>query len=73
MKRKHTMFFDKDSNQWFVEMTGRSYPMHCGESFLLYMGKTAFPCRLELDTSWYVILPNISFALHCRTTYLIAL
>ena len=73
MRKKAALHFDPKQDQWCVQLGDRSYPLHCGESFLLYVGKTAYPCRLELDTSWYVIMPETKFTLHASTVYTIRL
>lgn len=73
MRRTTTLRFDREQDQWYVQLGDRSYPLHCGESFLLYVGKTAYPCRLELDASWYVIMPETKFALHTSTVYKVSI
>jgi len=70
MFKKETIHYDAEQNQWFVMQGNRSYCLHCGEYFKLYLGKTALDCRLELDTSgWYVILTETKFILHPRAIY----
>lgn len=71
MSKLEPMSYDVEQNQWYVKQGNRSYSLHCGEPFELYIGETAFPCRLELDTRWYVILPETKFILHPRTVYYI--
>ena len=73
MRKTTALCFDREQDQWCVELGNRSYPLHCGESFLLFIGKTAYPCRLELDTSWYVILPETQFTLHTSTVYTVSI
>lgn len=73
MRRKTTLHFDREQDQWCAQLEGQNYPLHCGESFLLYIGRTAHPCRLELDASWYVIMPETQFALHTSTVYMIGI
>lgn len=63
------LHFDRDMDQWCIQLRDRSYPLHCGESFILYVGKTAYPCRLELDSNWYIIMPDTKFVLHTSTVY----
>lgn len=69
MPKVESIHYDIGQEQWCVRQGGRSYRLRCGECFNLYIGKTAYPCRLELDTEWYVILPETQFTLHTRTEY----
>lgn len=69
MHKKTSMFYDDQQDQWMVQMEQDQYPMHCGEQLNLFIGKQGFPCRLELDWSWYVIFQDTRFSLHKNTIY----
>ncbi|SED10857.1 DUF5348 domain-containing protein [Paenibacillus sp. GP183] len=69
MRKLESIYYDIEQEKWCMRQGVRSYGLHCGECFDLYIGKTAYPCRLELDTDWYVILPETKFTLHLRTVY----
>lgn len=69
MHKQESIYYDARHEQWFLRQDNRSYGLHCEECFDLYIGKTAYPCQLELDTDWYVILPGTKFTLHPRTVY----
>jgi hypothetical protein len=58
MKRQwFPMRYQKDLGCWILVKGDCGYPMHCGESFELCIGKDrSVPCRLELGRQWYVIL-----------------
>jgi len=71
---KHSrMHYDPQQNRWMTSIGERDYPLHCGESFTLYIGKQGFACRLELDLSWYVILHHTRFILHPKAAYVVHL
>lgn len=70
---KHTMHFNQDREQWYVDLQGRDYTLSCGESFDIYIGNKAVPCRLELADKWYVIMDNVSFDLRENHQYQINL
>ncbi|MFC4620574.1 DUF5348 domain-containing protein [Camelliibacillus cellulosilyticus] len=63
------MIYDDDSDRWIVDFNGRFYGLHCGETFELAIGKTAIPCRIELDSVWYIVLQGIRFNLRKQDTY----
>lgn len=69
MSKQTSMYYDDQQDQWMVDVNQEAYPMHCGEHLNLFIGKQGFPCRLELDWSWYVILPDTKFSLHKNTVY----
>ncbi|WP_088187855.1 DUF5348 domain-containing protein [Desulfosporosinus sp. FKA] len=73
MNKKTTLHYSREQDQWYVKLSGRTYPLHCGESFLLHIGKTPFSCRLELDANWYVILQEITFILRPSTVYTVSI
>jgi hypothetical protein len=50
------MMYDPIQNRWIVGLNGRTYGLHCGESFELIIGSNKIPCRLELDDQWYIII-----------------
>jgi hypothetical protein len=53
---KTRMHYDNMHDQWYVDLAGRKYSLHCGESLELYIGHKAIPCQLELGSKWYVII-----------------
>ena len=63
------MIYDDDLENWMVELNGRTYSLHCGEIFDLVIGVTNIPCRLELDSQWYVIVHEVRFNLRPKDTY----
>jgi len=65
--------YDQIQDQWCVELDGREYGLHCGESFELYIGRKTIPCRLELASKWYVIMGNTRFDLREDDQYLVNL
>ena len=67
------MHYSRDQDQWFIKLNGRMYPLDCGETFRLYIGKTLFSCRLELDADWYVIVQETPFVLHPTTVYSVSM
>jgi len=71
MRKKRSMYYDSEQDQWMIKTEEEPYlmPMYCGEHLNLFIGKQGFPCRLELDWSWYVILPDTKFSLHKSTVY----
>ena len=69
MSKKTSMYYDHPQDQWMVRIEEKPYPVHCGEHLKIFIGKQGFPCRLELDWSWYVILPDTRFSLHKNTVY----
>lgn len=71
--KRYNMHYDPNKEQWFVELRGRNYGLHCGESFELYIGQDPVPCQLELADNWYVIMNDISFDLRVNTQYTINL
>jgi hypothetical protein len=73
MKTKTLLHYDIAQDQWCVHLGQKNYPLHCGEAFLLYIGKTAYPCRIEFGASWYVILGDIKFSLYPHTQYTVCL
>lgn len=73
MKERATLRFNSEKDQWFAQLGQKLYPMYCGESFLLDLGNKNYPCRLERDESWYIILPETRFALHTLTDYIVFL
>jgi|HigsolmetaAR206D_1030411.scaffolds.fasta_scaffold14703_2 hypothetical protein len=60
---KNRMRYDHEQEQWYVDIRGMKYALHCGESFELYIGRKSFPCRLELAKNWYVIMDDVRFDL----------
>lgn len=52
-------------------MGTRDYGLHCGETFELLLGRTRFPCRLEMADSWYVVIADTTLALRPKETYTI--
>jgi hypothetical protein len=69
MSKQTSMYYDEQQDQWMVHVDQKAYPMYCGEHLNLFIGKQGFPCRLELDWSWYVIFPDTRFSLHKNTVY----
>ena len=66
---QYNMYYDQRLEQWMVELRERAYPLHCGESFDLYIGKTPIPCQLELSDKWYVMMNDVSFYLRRNSQY----
>jgi len=69
MGKKTFLCYDGEQDRWCVDYGGCQYPLRCGEAFQLYIGQKSFPCRLELDNSWYVIVQETIFTLHTRAVY----
>jgi len=66
---ENTIRYDREREMWCLKNQMGSFPLHCGEMFGLAIGADWLSCRLELDTSWYVILKDTKFILHPRTEY----
>ncbi|QQK74890.1 DUF5348 domain-containing protein [Salicibibacter cibarius] len=73
MMTKYSMHYDQHQDQWSVELQGRKYSLHCGESFELYIGRKSIPCRLELANKWYVIMGDVNLDLRESDQYMIKL
>ena len=71
MRRKVLMRFDPELERWCVELQGRNYGLHCGESVELYIGGEPVSCRLELDLDWYVILKDVCLNLRPSDKYMV--
>ena len=69
MPKKEMIHYDADRDIWTVNQGSRLSSLRCGECFDLAIGSAWFPCRLELDANWYVILKGTKFTLHTRTAY----
>ncbi len=69
MPNEETIRYDQEREVWCLKNRTGSYPLHCGEIFGLAIGSAWLSCRLELDTSWYIILKETKFILHPRTEY----
>jgi hypothetical protein len=69
MPKQTSMYYDAQQDQWVVNVEQKAYPMHCGEHLKLFIDKQGFPCRLELDWTWYVIFRDTRFSLHKKTVY----
>lgn len=67
------MSYDSDQERWVVDIGNRKYGLHCGEYFHLLVGKSKFPCRLELDSEWYIILQGVRFNLRIQDIYLVSI
>lgn len=67
--KKTKMHFDRTRDQWYVELAGRKYGLHCGESFELYIGRKAIACQLELGSKWYVIMGDTRLDLRENDLY----
>lgn len=67
--KKTRMRYDQMQDQWYVDLTGRKYGLHCGESFELYIGHEAIPCQLELGSKWYVIMGDTRLDLRENDQY----
>lgn len=63
------MFYDQTQNRWAIERKGRLYGLRCGECFELVIGSHSLPCRLELDSHWFVIVNNVRLNLRTQDTY----
>lgn len=70
---RNSMRYNPIQDQWYVDIHGREYNLHCGESFEIYIGCNTIPCRLELANKWYVILGNTRFDLRQDDQYTIKL
>lgn len=74
MPRKTQLTYDSSTDQWGVTIKNRWYGVGCGECFGLRIGKSFIGCRLEIDSNWYVILPDDTrFILHPRTSYMVSI
>ncbi|MCW2278902.1 DUF5348 domain-containing protein [Heliophilum fasciatum] len=64
------MSFDREQDRWVVPIGNWNYGLHCGEYFQLHLGRHSWPCRLELDTQWYVVVHNeVRFNLRTNDKY----
>jgi hypothetical protein len=63
------MIYNHDRACWMAELDGRTLSLHCGECFELVIGKNKMPCRLELDSQWYVIIHEEQFNLRTNDIY----
>lgn len=69
MAKGELIGYDDTRKVWCVQQGGRWYPLHCGEAFHLRLGSTWLPCRLELDSTWYVVTMGTKLRLHAKTKY----
>jgi hypothetical protein len=68
--REGRLLFDADTERWEVwNVYNEPEAVHCGESFEKKVGNEFLPCRVEMDSDWYVIFRNTSFYLHPRISY----
>lgn len=67
------MRYSQTQDQWYVEIHGRKYSLHCGESFDLYIGGKSIPCRIELANKWYVITDDARLDLRENDHYTVKL
>lgn len=67
------MHYNQIRDQWYVDIHGREYGHHCGESFELYIGPKTIPCQLELANKWYVIVRNTRLDLREDDQYTVKL
>jgi len=63
------MQYDHIQDQWYIDLAGRKYDLHCGESFELYIGNKAIPCQLELGSKWYVTIGDTRLDLRENDQY----
>jgi len=70
---RDTMHYNQIQDQWYVDIHGREYSLHCGEGFEIYIGRKAIPCRLELADKWYIVVGNTRFDLREEDQYLVKL
>lgn len=73
MRPELEMSYDPEQDRWVVVLGNRRYGLHCGEYFHLLVGKAKFPCRLELDCEWYIILHGVRLNLRIQDTYLVSI
>ena len=73
MSKKTTIHYNREQDQWCIKLNGQMYPLYCGETFQLLIGKMSFSCRLELDANWYVIVQETPFVLHPTTVYSVSM
>jgi hypothetical protein len=45
------------------------YDLHCGQHLAIQLDDYFYACRLEFDSSWYVIFKTAKFRLHLKSTY----
>mgnify|MGYP001409542328 CR=1 FL=1 len=69
MSRHVEMVYDDDLERWMIDLDGRYYGLHCGECFELVIGIMKIPCRLELDSQWYVMMQEVRLNLRPKDTY----
>ena len=69
MGKKTLLLYGRQQDRWCVDYDGRLYSLRCGEIFHLYIGQKSFPYRLELDSSWYVIVQETILTLNTRAVY----
>lgn len=54
--KRGLLCYDEQANRFCLQLTDRSYAMHCGESIGLRVGSHVMWGRLEMDRAgWYVI------------------
>lgn len=68
---KTTMRYDDAQEQWCIDIKGKEYSLHCGESFELFIGSKPIPCCLELASKWYIIMGNTRFDLREGDQYMV--
>lgn len=69
MGNEESIRYDMAREAWCVKQGGDWYPLRCGEAFHLQLGSSWLPCRLELDSNWYVVTMGTKLRLHSRTRY----
>lgn len=73
MRRRVEMSYDSEQERWIISLENRKYGLRCGEYFHILAGKEKLPCRLELDSEWYIILSDVRFNLRVQDTYLVSI
>lgn len=68
--REGRLLFDPPTERWEIWGTyDEPEAVHCGESFEMKVAGEFLPCRVEMDSDWYVIFRNTSFYLHPKVSY----
>ena len=48
---------------------GHEYALHCGDMLTIQILDQHYPCRIELDSDWYIIIGKTRFRLYQKEIY----
>ncbi|CAM3958965.1 DUF5348 domain-containing protein [Paenibacillus alkaliterrae] len=68
------MWYDPTTDRWSVDLQGRRYELHCGETLELYIGGEPVLCSVEMDRQqWYFVIKDVRFYLRTSDEYVVSI